>query len=70
VGAERITVEALICLPQQLVLLLGQAWLAEGAAVVPDAEHDAFAWWPREIAEWPKEADEPLRRTAAILAGP
>ena len=70
VSAERITVEALICLPPQLVLLLGQAWLAEGAEVVPDAEHDAFAWWPREIVEWPTEADEPLRRTAAMLASP
>lgn len=70
VSAERITVEALICLPHQLVLLLGQAWLAEGAEVVPDAEHDAFAWWPREIAEWPAEADEPLRGTAAMLASP
>jgi 8-oxo-dGTP diphosphatase len=70
VSAERITVEALICLPHQLVLLLGLAWLAEGAEVVPDAEHDAFAWWPPEIAEWPTEADEPLRRTAAMLVGP
>ena len=70
VSAERITVEALICLPHQLVLLLGLAWLAEGAEVVPDAEHDAFAWWPREIAKWPTEADEPLRRTAAMLVGP
>jgi 8-oxo-dGTP diphosphatase len=70
VSAERITVEALICLPHQLVLLLGLAWLAEGAEVVPDAEHDAFAWWPREVAKWPAEADEPLRRTAAMLVDP
>jgi 8-oxo-dGTP diphosphatase len=70
VSAERMTVEALICLPHQLVLLLGLAWLAEGAEVVPDDEHDAFAWWPPEIARWPAEADEPLRRTASMLAGP
>ena len=68
VSAERITVEALICLPAQLVLLLGLAWLPEGAEVVPDAEHDAFAWWPPEIDSWPPEADEPLRRTALMLA--
>jgi 8-oxo-dGTP diphosphatase len=70
VSAERMTVEALICLPHQLVLLLGLAWLAEGAEVIPDDEHDAFAWWPPEIARWPAEADEPLRRTASMLAGP
>ena len=69
VEAERTTVEALVCLPHQLVLLLGLAWLAEGAAVVPDAEHDDHAWWPAEIDRWPAEADEPLRQTAEMLAG-
>jgi ADP-ribose pyrophosphatase YjhB (NUDIX family) len=66
--AERMTVEALICLPQQLVLLVGLAWLPAGAEVVPDAEHDEFAWWPAEVDSWPAEADEPLRRTARMLA--
>ena len=69
VGAERMTVEALACLPQQLVILVGLAWLAEGAEVTPDAEHDEFAWWPAEVDRWPAEADEPLRRTARMLAG-
>lgn len=69
VSAERITAEALICLPHRLVLLLGLAWLPPGAQVVPDAEHDAFAWWPSDIDDWPAEADEPLRRTAMLLAG-
>jgi len=69
VSAERITVEALVCLPHQLVLLLGLAWLPEDAEVVPDAEHDAFAWWPAEVDRWPQEADEPLRQTAIMLAG-
>jgi 8-oxo-dGTP diphosphatase len=69
VTPERITVEALVCLPQRLVLLLGMAWLAEAAEVVPDAEHDGFAWWPAEPDRWPAEADEPLRATAALLTG-
>jgi len=69
VGAERMTVEALVCLPQQLVILVGLAWLADGAQVTPDAEHDEFAWWPAEVDRWPAEADEPLRRTARMLAG-
>jgi 8-oxo-dGTP diphosphatase len=69
VDAQRITVEALICLPHRLVMLVGLAWLAEGAQVTPDSEHDAFAWWPPEVDAWPPEADEPLRRTARMLAG-
>ena len=47
---------------------LGTAWLPDGAEVVRDAEHDAHAWWPADIAQWPQEADEPLRRMAALLA--
>ena len=69
VSAERITAEALLCLPHRLVLLLGLAWLPPGAQVVPDAEHDAFAWWPSDIDRWPAEADEPLRKMAMLLAG-
>jgi 8-oxo-dGTP pyrophosphatase MutT (NUDIX family) len=67
--AERMTVEALVRLPQQLVLVVGQAWLPEGAEdeLVMDAEHDACAWWPADPADWPAEADEPLRRIAAML---
>jgi ADP-ribose pyrophosphatase YjhB (NUDIX family) len=68
VSAERITVEALVCLPHQLVLLVGLAWLPEGAEVIPEAEHDRFAWWPAEIDAWPLDADEPLRETARLLA--
>jgi 8-oxo-dGTP diphosphatase len=68
VRGSRITAEALVCLPQQLVLLLGLAWLEEGAHVVADSEHDAVAWWPADVDRWPPEADEPLRRTARMLA--
>jgi hypothetical protein len=49
-------------------MLVGQAWLPDGAAVSPDAEHDEFAWWPADISRWPAEADEPLRRMASLLA--
>ena len=61
----------LVRLPQRLVMFVGQAWLAEGAedAVTPDHEHDAHAWWPRDIARWPAEAGEPLRRMASWLGG-
>ena len=68
VSPERISVEALVCLPNQLVMLVGLAWLAAGAEVVPDDEHDAFAWWPPQVEHWPPEADAPLRQTAMMLA--
>jgi 8-oxo-dGTP diphosphatase len=71
VAPERVRGEALIRLPHRLVMFVGQAWLAEGAAeqVIPDHEHDAFAWWPREIDEWPPEAGEVLPRMARWLDG-
>jgi 8-oxo-dGTP pyrophosphatase MutT (NUDIX family) len=68
VEAARTSVEALVLLPSGVVLLVGQAWLPHGATVIPDHEHDEFAWWPPEISRWPGEADEPLRRMAALLA--
>jgi ADP-ribose pyrophosphatase YjhB (NUDIX family) len=68
VDPERLTVEALVRLPSGVVLLVGLAWLPDGAAVTPDHEHDEFAWWPAEVERWPGEADEPLRRMATLLA--
>jgi 8-oxo-dGTP diphosphatase len=68
VRAERLQIEALVRLPSEVVLLVGQAWLPEGASVTPDHEHDEFAWWPADVADWPAEADEPLRRMATLLA--
>jgi 8-oxo-dGTP diphosphatase len=67
VQAERLRIEALVVLPTEVVLLVGQAWLAPGAVVTPDHEHDEFAWWPADVDRWPPEADEPLRRMAAML---
>ena len=68
VAPERVRGEALVRLPHQLVMFVGQAWLPEGAEVTPDHEHDAHAWWPADIDDWPDEADEPLRRMAGLLA--
>ena len=67
VVAERAQGEALVRLPHQMVMFVGQAWLPDGAEVTPDHEHDAHAWWPADPADWPDEADEPLRRMAALL---
>lgn len=70
VEPDRLSVEALVQLPSELVLLVGQAWLADGASVSPDHEHDEFAWWPADPRQWPEEADEPLRRMGALLGDP
>ncbi len=71
VSPERVRGEALLRLPHRMIMFVGQAWLAEGAeeTVVPDHEHDAFAWWPQDIAEWPPEAGEALPRMASWLSG-
>jgi 8-oxo-dGTP diphosphatase len=70
VEPARVRGEALLCLPHRLVMFVGQAWLAEGADadVTPDHEHDEFAWWPREIEQWPAEAEAPLRLMAQWLS--
>ena len=67
VEPESLAVEALVCLPNRMVMLVGQAWLAPGARVVRDREHDAHAWWPADIDEWPDEADPALTRMAGLL---
>ncbi len=70
VSPERVRGEALLRLPHRLVMFVGQAWLADGVAeaVTPDDEHDEFAWWPRDIADWPAEAGEALPRVAQWLS--
>jgi 8-oxo-dGTP pyrophosphatase MutT (NUDIX family) len=68
VAPECLDVEALVKLPSGLVSLVGMAWLAEGAQVTPDHEHDDFAWWPADPQRWPAHADDPLKRIAALLS--
>jgi 8-oxo-dGTP diphosphatase len=68
VEAEHMRCDALVRLPHKLVMFVGTAWLPAGAELTRDAEHDAHAWWPADIEQWPDEADEPLRRMAALLA--
>ena len=49
--AVRIQVEALLATPGDMTMLIGQAWLAPGAEVTRDHEHDAHAWWPSDPAK-------------------
>jgi 8-oxo-dGTP diphosphatase len=62
-----LSIEALIRSDGGNVLFVGQAWLAPGAEVNRDPEHDAHAWWPAAVEEWPPEADAPLRSLAQLL---
>ena len=68
VAPERLSVEALVSQPNRLAMLVGLAWLPEGAEVTPDAEHDEHAWWPPDPGAWPEDADPALRQMASILA--
>jgi 8-oxo-dGTP pyrophosphatase MutT (NUDIX family) len=66
---ERVQGEGLVELPHGLIMFVGQAWLAPGADVTPDHEHDAYAWWPREVDEWPPQAGAALSAMARWLSG-
>lgn len=70
VAPERLTVEALVGRPSGMLLIIGMAWLAQGAVVSPDSEHDEYAWWPARLDDWPQEADGPLRLLAGTLSAP
>jgi 8-oxo-dGTP diphosphatase len=67
VEADRLRCDALVRLPHDLVMFVGTAWLAPGAEVTPDDEHDAHAWWPPDVADWPEEAHDDLRRIPELL---
>jgi len=68
VEPERVQAEALVRLPHNLVMFIGTAWLPDGAEVTMDHEHDAYAWWPADVEDWPDEADAPLRYMATLLS--
>jgi 8-oxo-dGTP diphosphatase len=63
----RLQVEALLATPGDMTMLIGQAWLAPGAELTRDAEHDDHAWWPSDPERWPQEAHPQLRGIASLL---
>lgn len=63
----RLRGEALLLLPGDLVMFVGVAWLAPGAEVRMDAEHDQHEWWPADIDAWPEHADLTLRSLARLI---
>jgi 8-oxo-dGTP diphosphatase len=64
---ERLSVEALVGLPDGIAMLVGLATVADGADPLPDHEHDEWAWWPPDVDDWPAEADPRLRLMARLL---
>ena len=64
---ERLTVEALVALPNGVAMLVGMATVSNTCDPVPDAEHDEWAWWPADVGRWPSEADERLCLMARLL---
>jgi ADP-ribose pyrophosphatase YjhB (NUDIX family) len=64
---ERLSVEALLGLPNGVAMLVGLATVAESANPVPDHEHDDWAWWPADPDDWPEEADARLRVMGKML---
>ena len=64
---ETLSVEALVGLPNGVVMVVGLATVSDSAEPVPDDEHDEWAWWPAEIDEWPAEADDRLKLMARLL---
>jgi 8-oxo-dGTP diphosphatase len=64
---ERLSVEALVGLPDGMAMLVGLATVATGADPVPDDEHDEWAWWPADVERWPAEADPRLRLMGRLL---
>jgi 8-oxo-dGTP pyrophosphatase MutT (NUDIX family) len=65
---ERSQIEALVCTPNRLVLLVGSVWVASGAEITRDPEHDEHAWWPPDPGEWPADASPALGYMARLLA--
>ena len=50
---DRLSVEALVGLPDGMAMLVGLATVADASDPVPDHEHDEWAWWPADVERWP-----------------
>ncbi len=69
VTPERLQGDALLLLPNDLVMFVGVAWLPAGAEVERDAEHDEHEWWPADVDAWPSHAEPTLRALARLVEG-
>jgi 8-oxo-dGTP diphosphatase len=67
---EKTRIDALVCTPNRLVLLVGSVWVAGDAGLERDPEHDAHAWWPPSPDDWPDDASPALCHMARLLESP
>jgi hypothetical protein len=67
VQPDRLSIEALVRAPGGMAMLVGQAWLGSDAEVTRDHEHDAHAWWPADVDDWPDDAHPVLSTMARLL---
>ena len=65
-AADGLMVAGLLAEPSGRTVLLGLATAPPGAEPCPNDEHDAWAWWPADPADWPPEAAPELRDLAAF----
>ena len=65
--AHRLTVEALVQLPNGMAMVVGIATVADSAEPLPDAEHDEWAWWDPDPDRWPDHADDRVRLMGRLL---
>ncbi len=65
---ERVRGEALLCLPQRLMMFVGQAWLAEGdeERSRPTTSTSSTPGGRARSTQWPAEAGEALRADGAL----
>ncbi|MCK9250558.1 MAG: NUDIX domain-containing protein [Solirubrobacteraceae bacterium] len=68
VAPARLSGEAMLLLPNDMVMFVGVAWLPEGAELRRDHEHDEHDWWPASMDDWPAHADAPLRGLGALVS--
>jgi 8-oxo-dGTP diphosphatase len=64
---ERLQGLSLVLLPNDLVMFVGIAWVADDPDVDRDPEHDAHEWWPADVDEWPDHAEPVLRQLARAV---
>jgi 8-oxo-dGTP diphosphatase len=64
---ERLDVEALIATPNDMTMLVGQAWIGAGARLTRDHEHDAQAWWPSDPGDWPGYVHPQIRTLGRLI---
>jgi 8-oxo-dGTP diphosphatase len=65
---SRLSIEALVSLPNSMAMVVGMAIVGNDSRPVPDAEHDEWEWWDPDPDRWPDHADARVRLMGHLLA--